>query len=134
MGAWGAGNFDNDTACDWAYELEESSDLSVIENSIDAVFEEEYIDADIGCEALAAIDTVARVIGKPGTSNSYTETVDKWVAENKVTISKELLDKAVKALDQIAGDDSELFELWSESDELGNWQNELKALKKRLSA
>jgi len=22
MGAWGTGNFDNDTACDWAYGLE----------------------------------------------------------------------------------------------------------------
>jgi hypothetical protein len=30
MGAWGHDSFDNDDAGDWVYELEESSDMSVI--------------------------------------------------------------------------------------------------------
>jgi hypothetical protein len=30
MGAWGTGIFDNDTACDWAYDLKETSDLSLL--------------------------------------------------------------------------------------------------------
>jgi hypothetical protein len=48
----------------------------------------------IGSEALAAIDTVTRPMGKPGISNSYTETVDKWVEEQKPTVSQEILDKS----------------------------------------
>ena len=30
MGAWGLGPFDNDTACDWGYELDEAIPSEVI--------------------------------------------------------------------------------------------------------
>jgi hypothetical protein len=133
MGAWGTGNFDNDTACDWAYELEESSDLSVIERSINAVFDEDYIDADYGCEALAAIDTITRLKGNSGIKNSYTETIDKWVSENPLEVPSELIEKAKKAVPLILGENSELFELWSESDELDSWKSEVESLLNRLT-
>ena len=29
MGAWGTGVFDNDTACDWSYDLEKTKDFSL---------------------------------------------------------------------------------------------------------
>ncbi|MCP4163288.1 MAG: DUF4259 domain-containing protein [Deltaproteobacteria bacterium] len=134
MGAWGIGNFDNDTACDWAYELEESSDLSVIQRSIDAVFDDDYIDGDIGSEALAAIDTLARLMGRFGVKNSYTETVDRWVSKNKLESSKDLIEKSNKALKAILGKTSELADLWSDSDEFENWKSEVKLLKSRLNS
>ena len=37
MGAWVTGIFDNDTACDWAYSLEESNDLSVVEAAFEKI-------------------------------------------------------------------------------------------------
>ena len=134
MGAWGLGNFDNDTACDWVYDLEEVMDLSVIEKSINEVFEEECIDSDIACEALAAVDTLARLNGHFGVKNSYTETVDKWVQKNKLDVPGELIEKAKKAIKHIISESSELFELWSESEELDNWLTEIESLEKRLSS
>jgi len=43
MGAWGTGNFDNDTALDWVYDLEDREDLSLVVDTIDAVLQEECI-------------------------------------------------------------------------------------------
>jgi hypothetical protein len=37
MGAWGVPAFDNDAANDWAYELEEVHDLSLVETALDEV-------------------------------------------------------------------------------------------------
>lgn len=81
MGAWGEGAFENDTACDWAYQHEECDGLSVIEAAIDAVFDagSDYLDEEASSNALAACEVVARLKGNFGVRNSYTETVDKWV-------------------------------------------------------
>lgn len=135
MGVWGSGNFDNDTACDWAYELEGCNDLSVIYRTIEAVFEEDYIDADVGSEALAAIDTIARLKGNPGIKNSHTENVDKWIEKNSVEPPKDLIEKANKAIDLIESENSELFELWSEGDGslLEEWKKELVLLRDRIN-
>ena len=122
MGAWGLGNFDNDMAADWSYGLEGCKDLSVITSAIDAVFEDGYIDSAVGCEALAAIDVLARLNGKFSVKDSYTETVDAWVASVDVKPSGELLEKALKVLELIVGESSELAELWDESDEFDDWK------------
>ena len=37
MGAWGAGTFDNDTACDWAGGLENTDDLRHVKAALGAV-------------------------------------------------------------------------------------------------
>lgn len=68
MGAWGCDTFENDAACDWGYELEEAGDLSLVEAALDAVLadEEECLDADLGSEALAACEVLARLQGGGG--------------------------------------------------------------------
>jgi hypothetical protein len=37
MGAWGIGNFDNDDASDWVYELEEVEDMSLVEATLETI-------------------------------------------------------------------------------------------------
>ena len=133
MGTWDIGTFDNDTACDWAYELESSSDLSVIEKSIDAVLEEDEIDADYACEALAAIDTIVRLQGHSGIQNAYTEVVDRWVEKHQFNIPQELIEKAQKAISLILSEKSELYELWLESNDFDAWKADVQSLAHRLS-
>ncbi len=134
MGTWDIGTFDNDTACDWAYELEKSSDLSVIEKSINVVFEEDDMDADYACEALAAIDTIIRLIGKQGVINSYTEIVDHWVKRHQeISVPKALIEKAQKAISLILSENSELYELWLESEHFDAWKADVQSLANRLS-
>ena len=133
MGAWGTGNFDNDTALDWVFELEEVNDLSLIEKTINAVFDDDYIDSDIGCEALIAIEAIARLIGNFGKDNSYAEDLDSWVKSHNFDVNNELIVRGKKALDLIVSEKSELYELWEETEDFDTWKNEIDDLRARLN-
>lgn len=37
MGAWGEKNFENDDALDWVYELEATTDLTVVSKTLEVV-------------------------------------------------------------------------------------------------
>ena len=134
MGAWGTGVFDNDTACDWAYGLEEQSDLALIERTLDTVLAAagEYLDASDAEEALAAIETIARLQGHWGVRNSYTANVDAWVEKAKLQPPPALVRKAHAAIDRILGEDSEILELWDDSELLDEWKQEVDALRLRV--
>jgi hypothetical protein len=134
MGTWGTGAFDNDTAADWLYALEEVDDLSLIETTIASVLDgdDEYLDADVAAEALAACEVVARLLGRRGVRHASTETLDKWVEKHSLSPSKELLESARKAIGRVLSGDSELRELWSES-EGTDWLAVVEDLRLRLS-
>ena len=135
MGAWGAGVFDNDTACDWGYELEECKDLSLIETSIDAVLAcgNSDVGARVAERALAAIEVIARLHGNAGVRNSYTEVVDSWVKKmSRVKAPQKLTDKARTAVDRILTRPSEILEVWNDSNLLEQWRSEVLGLKARL--
>ncbi len=129
MGAWDVGSFDNDSACDWVYKLETATDLGVIEQAIAAVFAEQYIDSDIGSEAVAAIDVLSRLNGDYLVKNSYTEKIDSWVEKNPQVLSAELIQKALKVLELILSENSELAELWEGNEE---WIGNIEKLKIHL--
>ena len=131
MGAWGIGNFDNDTALDWVIELEAEEDLILVQQTLDAI-DEEYVDATEAEEALVAIETIARLKGNFGEENSYAEELDNWVKAHPMDIDNILIDKAKKVLRLIFSEKSELYELWEETDEFEAWKNEIVGLKERL--
>jgi hypothetical protein len=132
MGTWSHESFGNDTACDWAYELEGITDLSVIESTIDRVLEseDEYLEAPDAEEAIAAIEVIAKLLGNGTQSDSYTERADAWVKENNLRPSAELIQKAKNALSKILSENSELAELWEESEE---WKSEISKLLAAIS-
>src|SRR5262245_1582295 len=136
MGAWGTGIFDNDTACDWAFGLEETSDLSLIESAFDKVLNigGEYLDAGDAEEALAAAEAIARLKGNWGIRNSYTEKMDRWVETTRLIPSQALIEKALKAIERLLSGPSELLELWGETEDFIAWEESVKDLSKRLSA
>ncbi len=130
MGAWGVLAFDNDDANDWAYGLEETEDLAHVESAFDALEEaEDYLEAPDASSALAACEVLARLNGKPGYKNSYTEKVDEWVAAHPLTPPSDLLKRANAAIDRILGENSELKELWDES---GEWLGSVEDLRQRM--
>src|SRR5262249_38028399 len=136
MGAWGTGIFDNDTACDWAYDLKETSDLSLIESALDNVLKvgAEYLYASEAVEALAAAETVARLKGNWGIRNSYTEKMDKWVETTRLTPPQALIEKALRGIERVLSGPSELLELWGEGEEFTAWEESVKDLSRRLKA
>lgn len=118
MGAWGHDTFHNDTACDFTSELTEATDLGVVEGALNGVLEsdEDYLDSDEACEALAACEVLARLQGRWGVRDAYSEELDAWIVAHPQTPPKALLDRAVKTIDRICGEKSELPELWEGQD------------------
>jgi hypothetical protein len=136
MGTWAVDAFGNDDAADWAYELEEAEDLGPIEEAIAEVLAvgEEYLEAPEAAVALAAIEVLARVVGNPGEKNSYTEAADKWVANLSAKPTAELIDKAHTAIARILAENSELNELWQDSEEYEAWLASVSDLRTRVGA
>ena len=134
MGAWDCDPFGNDTACDWKYDLEGTDDLSLVAETIDKIHAAggDYLEAPDAEEAIAAADALARLRGKFYVRNSYTESLDNWVAGHRITPPKELLDSAVRAIARILTEPSELLELWGESDKFDEWKKHLTDLQERL--
>ena len=137
MGAWSHEPFGNDTACDWAYELEESEGYAVIEDAFNQIIEmstEEYIDADIGCVAHAAAEVLAKSFGRGVEEEDIPEAVEKWLEQNKNKTNPALIPKAIRALKLLTGESSELNELWQESDYYTEWTSNIDELKEILSS
>lgn len=135
MGAWAADTFGNDTACDWAYDLEEVDDLSLVSRAFEAVLKEddEYLDSDIACEGLAACEVIARLKGNWGLRDPYTETIDRWVEAHRIRPPDNLVQTAIAVIDRILAPPSELLELWEEADAT-EWRAAVDDLRIRVQA
>ena len=138
MGAWGTGNFENDTAMDWVGELQEGGDADRVEQALKRVTDPdsaEYLDADESCEALAAAEVVAIAMGHPpAVDPPDQETIDTlrtWAIDHpQVGV---LAPIARRAIDRVAQPGSELRELWFEDeDDGGAWTKALDDLRARL--
>ncbi|HSM83145.1 MAG TPA: DUF4259 domain-containing protein [Nodosilinea sp.] len=133
MGTWSVDAFGNDDAADWAFELADSADLSLVEAAIDgALAEGDYLDAPEAAIALAATEVLARLNGQWGDRNAYTAPADAWVEQIEVRPTPELLGRARAAIDRILGADSEMAELWQDSDDYEAWLASVQDLRSRL--
>ncbi len=133
MGAWSHEPFGNDVACDWVYGLEECTDLSYIQRTLEQALagEEGYLDADEGQEAVAALEVLAKLQGRSTQSDSYTEAVDDWVEQNPQKVPESLMELALRVLGVLRSDDSELMELWAADP---TWQENLDEIKDNLTS
>jgi hypothetical protein len=130
MGAWGVGTFENDDAGDWVYRLEESDDLSLLTQSLEPAADPKgYLESPTCSEALAAAEVVAALAGRP--APDLPEEVQSWLKAHRSKVPNDLRDLALRAVDQVAGD-SELKELWQESDEMAAWADRVQELRGRL--
>lgn len=128
MGAWGVGTFDNDDSLDWMYELEESSDLSVVERALSV--SGDYIESPEATAALAAVEVVLGLIGKP--SPNLPDELNSWLEKNSSLNAEKLIPKAAFAAKTVCSDKSELKELWEETDDYHEWKNTIESMLLRL--
>lgn len=130
MGAWGVGTFENDDAGDWVYRLEESEGLKLLTDTLSPAADPTgYLEAPTCTEALAAAEVVAALAGRP--APDLPEEVQAWVKAHRAKVPSDLRELALRAVDQVAGD-SELKELWQESDEMEAWSDRVQELRGRL--
>lgn len=139
MSVWDIGPFDNDLALDWVQDLQESNDLYYIEDTLNNVLDEgdNLIPMPFACEALAAIEVLARLQGQPGTPGDETEDdVAAWVetVRKKFKRRADLVEKSLKALDLIVSEKSELANEWAQTDEHVAWRGLVEQLRARVAA
>jgi hypothetical protein len=130
MGAWGLSSFENDDALDWVIDLESTSDMTILEETLSLVInsEEDYLDASECSMALAAAEVVAALGGMPPAE--LPDEVVQWV-KGKGKPDSSLVSKAKQAIQAIL-DGSELKELWEETDEFDLWVADVKGILARL--
>lgn len=137
MGTWTVQTYGNDYALDWAQDLQEAGNLEPIESTLDYALGDGELEAPFGAEALAAIDVLARLQGNRGEieagAEAVTDAIDRWVAQRKQKVSPALAGKALRALERILGEHSELRELWQDSEHYAEWRAAVLALKARLA-
>lgn len=136
MGTWDVGSFDNDTAVDWTYGLENTDTLDYVEAAFDRVLAVGTgpIPAEAGECAVAAAEVLARLKGNWGEESPYSETADAWVRSHPMQPPDAVVGRAVAALERIVTATSELLELWNETDEDGAWVSAVNELKKRVAS
>ena len=133
MGAWGLGSFENDDACDFLADATESGDLSLIREVLDNVLTStEYVEAPDACQAIVAAEIIAAALGHPTLAAQQEEELTSWLSRIRPTIDKELANQASDALTRILAPNSELRELWEETDDFSDWQASVKELGQQL--
>lgn len=145
MGAWGYNAFENDAAADWLAALKQSDIVSFTEDALQAALPsplalmqrqagkqpEVYLDANVACVALVAAEVVAAWGGKPHAAmpDDLSSALTRSAAEYDTELAA-LAQMAVKGI----AEDSELRDLWEETDDFGAWLQDLRDLESRLMA
>ncbi len=138
MGAWGTGNFENDTATAWVGGLQEGGDHEVVERALKAVTDPdsaEQLTADQGAEALAAAEVVAIAMAHPPQvdppDQELVDALRTWAIDHpQVGVHAPL---ARRAVDRVAQPGSDLREQWFEDeDDAQAWKQALDDLRARL--
>ena len=133
MGAWSEDTFGNDTACDWVGDFMDNPGLAAVREALQAVLDaEDYLDSDEACAGLAACEVIARLQGKWGLRNPYSEDVDKWIEVNPTEVPQDLKELADAAIVRILAPNSELPELWDEGGRNDKWHNDVDDLRERI--
>lgn len=133
MGAWGSQTFENDTALDWVADFVEIGELEMIQETLETAIEgdDEPVDVDVACEALAACEVLAHLNGKPGGEHSTTPELDAWIKGFRKKAPAALYKLAGKAIERVLDEESELRLLWEDAGDNG-WIKDVKDLQARL--
>lgn len=127
MGAWGYLPFENDDALDWLDELD-AGGVDAVRTAL-AKAGDRYVEVPEGAVALAAAEVTAAAQGYP--LGDLPENVTDWVTAHGAEITAEDVEMALEAVERVAGDRSELGELWDGVDE-PEWRESLGDLAERL--
>jgi hypothetical protein len=115
MGTWGIKPFDNDSALDWASDVESATDIELINTSFQ--IEGGDIDADDGVIAVTAALIVASAIN-PLHREDIPDNLFPFIDKHTSELQGINADEIVRVLTLIQDEDvSELAQLWKENEE-----------------
>ena len=134
MGAWGYKTFEDDTTCDWVWELADSSDpLQFIKESLSLDGSEDYMEYDSCAAVLAASEAVYSIAF--GLREDPPEDFKSWVSSHSDLNVSDVSPLCLTGLSRLLSENSELHELWTENDELySKWRANVQQMIDAFSA
>jgi hypothetical protein len=113
VGTWGTGSFQNDSACDWFYTVEEAVEPgSLIASALDdALAEAGELELDLASEAIAGAELLASCAGQA--ADDLPDHIRRWVMEHPHQPYGTEIEQAAHAVERVRAE-SELRELWDE--------------------
>lgn len=132
MGAWGADSFENDDASDWLADFCDSPDPALILKTLSTVADADagaYLEAPDCSVGIAAAEVVAALKSAPNTL--LPDDAKNCVSNLAMRADPSLVAVALKAVERIKTN-SELRELWDESETPDEWYQALINLEERL--
>jgi hypothetical protein len=133
MGAWGSDSFKNDDASDWVADFCDAPDQTLIANTLSAIANmdaDEYLEAPDCSVGIAAAELVAAL--KSASNPNLSEDTKKCLSSLGIKADPSLVALALKAMERIRTN-SELKELWDESETPEDWYQSVSSLEKRLN-
>ncbi|MGF1341466.1 DUF4259 domain-containing protein [Streptomyces flavovirens] len=134
MGTWGMGHFDSDTAADFTGSLDDAPPgkrEALIEEALTSAARtgaEEYLDAYDGVVAVAAAALLAAQMPGGAPVDSVYGPDDPLPP-----LDPKLRGLAVRALDRVVADESELLELWADVNQDEQWSAGVRSLRASLA-
>ncbi|MFF3015606.1 DUF4259 domain-containing protein [Streptomyces sp. NPDC057939] len=132
MGTWDVGPFDNDTAADFSSSLDETVEAGrpgLMRDALVHVLDaDDPLDQHLAVEAVAAVALVAAQCpgGRPVTS--------PYGPDLPVpALPADLREMALRVLDRVEAEPSELRALWAETDKYPHWLRNLQLLRRVLA-
>jgi len=133
MGAWGADSFENDDAADWVADFCDAPGQVLIMNTLSAIVDldsGEYLEAPDCSMGIAAAEVVAAL--KKAPNPNLSEDTKSCLSTLNFKADPSLVAVALKAIERIKTN-SELKELWDESETPDEWYQALGSLEGRLN-
>ncbi len=134
MGTWGHRPFENDSALDWVNELQRlgPEELRRVLAQAADQHTDAYLDVDDGSAVVAAAEVLATAIRPPkAMSERVPPSVQGWLELHRDHLQHFDVDLAVRALQRVLREPSELLGLWGAS---SAWGAEVDALILGLTA
>ncbi|MFG6401099.1 DUF4259 domain-containing protein [Microbacterium sp. P04] len=132
MGAWSGEPFGNDVAADWAWDLEEADDWTLVRTALEDAITPDAVDERTAVIALAAAEVVAHGLGRPTQDDAYTGELSAFVSRASAP-SDEIVALAIAAVERASDPDGDLARTW---EECGNeaWLEAVHLLARALDA
>jgi hypothetical protein len=134
MGAWGTGFFEDDSNCDFLADvLESNASPESFITTFNKGIESEYLETDDG-GAIIVSGALLDALMNGTKLKSFDEGLDQWLTSNKGKQVQNLKSVAIKALEKVINEGSELNDLWMENEEeYPVWKKNITELISRLS-
>jgi len=115
MGTWGPGVFEDDCTLECFTDLRDSESIEYISNALEDAVDSTYLDYETSCAAVVAAAVVDALVNDMDYDSGNGQFME-WVNQNRKMPVVRFKNEAVKALQRVLSEDSELYEQWLEND------------------